>query len=292
MVNDSAAIGNMAANHSLFDNSLPPLPEYALTPRPNQFPYISDFWVSMISPIIVYWIMSMVFHLFDVYDLFPQYRLHTPEEITSRNHVSRYEVARDVIIQQIIQIVTGGLMSLTEPIETIGKADYDIAVWATRLRLAQRALPGLLGLVGLNSTALSKNIAGSHPFLAGALAGGYYPFLAESEVPSFAPWEMAGANFIYHIGIPAIQFFAAITFLDTWQYFLHRLMHINRWMYSKLTQLVQTFPRLLANNQQQPSTRATTASMSPMPTVPSTTTHSRASSWTPSVPALPSSSPE
>ena len=107
----------------------------------------------------LYWAVSIFFHLVDVYDLFPQYRLHTPEEITKRNRVSRYEVARDVIIQQVIQVATGAVLALTEPPQMTGKADYDVAVWATRLRLAQRGLPALLGLVGLNATAISKNVA-------------------------------------------------------------------------------------------------------------------------------------
>lgn len=233
MVNDSNASPAMAANHSLFDTSLPPLPEYTLEPRPDMLSFISDFWLNIFAPIIVYWVASMFFHIIDTCDFFPHYRLHTPEEITSRNHVTRYEVLRDVIIQHIIQIITGAALALTEPAEMTGKEDYDVAVWATRLRLAQRVLPGLLGVFGLNATAISKNMASSHPLLAGALAGGYYPFLTtESDVPAFASWELNGAKLIYWVLIPSIQFLVAIFALDTWQYFLHRAMHMNRWLYS------------------------------------------------------------
>jgi sphinganine C4-monooxygenase len=233
MVNDSAPSPDMAANHSLFDTALPPLPEYSLEPRPDLLPIISDFWLNIFAPIVVYWIASLFFHAIDTFDFFPHYRLHTPEEITSRNHVTRYEVLRDVIIQHIIQVVTGSILALTEPAEMIGKDDYDLAVWATRLRLAQRVLPGLLGLFGLNATAISKNMASSHPLLAGALAGGYYPFLTtESQVPAFTSWEMSGAKLIHFFLIPAAQSFIAIFALDTWQYFLHRAMHMNRWLYT------------------------------------------------------------
>jgi sphinganine C4-monooxygenase len=233
MGNDSATGPVVAMNNTLFDTSLPPLPEYTLTPQGDVFPWISDFYVSLLVPFVVYWIMSLFFHLIDMYDLFPQYRLHTPEEITKRNHVSRYEVFRDVIIQQIIQFATGVVLALTEPTEMTGKEDYDVAVWATRLRIAQRLLPGLLNLLGLNATAISKNVATSFPSLAGALAGGYYPFLTPgSEAPGFAPWELAVAKLIYHVLVPGLQFFAAVVLLDTWQYFLHRLMHVNKWMYT------------------------------------------------------------
>lgn len=220
-------------NQSLFDPALPPLPSYSLEPTGDVFAWISDFWLSLVLPVVVYWLMSLSFHVVDVIDLFPQYRLHTPDEIARRNHASRYEVARDVVIQQLIQVVTGAALAMTEPPEMFGKAQYDVAVWATRLRLAQRALPGLLGLLGLNASAISKNMSSSHPLLGGALAGGYYPFLAASDAPAFAHWELMAAKLIYHVLVPALQFFTAVFILDTWQYFLHRLMHMNRWMYSK-----------------------------------------------------------
>lgn len=224
------------ANHSLFDSSLPPLPAYTIEPKPDLFPFISDLWLSLVLPVVVYWVTSLFFHTIDMLDLFPQFRLHTPDEITKRNHATRYEVARDVIIQQIIQVTTGYALAVTEPQEMIGKTDYDVAVWATRIRLAQRALPGLLGLVGLNATAISKSMSSSYPLLAGVLAGGYYPIPATDSTgaaPTFTAWEMTLAKAIYHILIPALQYFVAVFILDTWQYFLHRLMHVNRWLYSK-----------------------------------------------------------
>lgn len=232
------------ANHTPFDAALPPLPSYSLETRPDLFPFISDFWLSLVLPVVVYWVMSLFFHVIDVLDLFPQYRLHTPSEISRRNHASRYEVARDVIIQQIIQVATGAVLALTEPPEMMGKAAHDVAVWATRIRLAQRALPNLLGLLGLNATAISKNMSSSHPLIAGALAGGYYPFPAEADpttTPAFAAWEMTTAAFIYHLLIPGMQFLVAVFILDTWQYFLHRLMHMNRWLYSKFDRYISPF---------------------------------------------------
>lgn len=236
MGNDSsiAAAAAMAANHTLFETALPPLPTYSLEPQADLLSWVSDFWLSLVVPVIVYWILSLAFHAVDVLDLFPQYRLHTPEEITKRNHASRFEVARDVILQQIIQVATGAVLALTEPPEMTGKTDYDIAVWATRLRLAQRALPTILGTLGLNATAISKNLADSYPMLAGAVAGGYYPYLTSATAePAFAGWELKLAAAIYYVFIPAVQFLVATFILDTWQYFLHRLMHVNKWLYGE-----------------------------------------------------------
>lgn len=227
----------MAANDTLVTD-LPPLPSYTLKPVTPLLPFIDDFYISLIAPIAAYWVMSLYFHLLDVYDLLPQYRLHTPAEILKRNHVSRYEVARDVILQQVIQTIVGATLGLTEAEPMAGKEDYDVAVWATRIRIAQRFLPTLLGALGLNATLMSKNVMGSYPMLAGALAGGRYPWLTAGLdmsgeiIPAFASWEIYLAKAIYYFLIPLFQFFVGIVIVDTWQYFLHRAMHVNKWLYT------------------------------------------------------------
>lgn len=220
-------------------SDLPPLPDYTIKPMPDLLPFISDFWLSLILPHIAYWAVSMFFHLIDTYDLFPQYRLHTPEEIAQRNLASRYQVFRDVILEQIIQICTSAVLSFTDPVQMTGMEDYDVAVWATRIRLAQRALPTLLGFIGLNAAAISKNMASSYPLIAGALAGGHYPFLTTeldgstcTQVPAFATWELIAAKAIYWFIIPSVQVWVAVVVLDSWQYFWHRAMHLNKWMYT------------------------------------------------------------
>ena len=79
--------------------------------------------------------------------------------------------------------------------------------------------------------------------LSGALAGGVYPQLTQTVMhageqivaPAFAAWEMAVAKAIYWAVIPALQFGLAVAFLDSWQYFLHRAMHMNKWLYSTST---------------------------------------------------------
>ncbi|KAK0753165.1 fatty acid hydroxylase superfamily-domain-containing protein [Schizothecium vesticola] len=225
--------------NATFSDGLPPLPTYETRPMPDLLPFISDFWLSLIAPHVAYWVMSMFFHVIDVYDLFPHYRLHTPEEITQRNLATRFQVARDVVLEQILQVFTATVLSLTEPQQQTGMEDYEVAVWATRIRLAQRSLPSLLSVLGLNATAISKNMASSHPLIAGALAGGHYPFLTTQldgvsgvQVPAFAIWEMMVAKAVYWFIIPLIQVLFAIFFLDTWQYFWHRAMHVNKWMYT------------------------------------------------------------
>ena len=132
------------------------------------------------------------------------------------------------------------MVGMTEPEEMTGREEYDVASWATRIRIAQRGLPHLLGLLGLNAAEISKSMSGSHPMLAGMLAGGKYPSLnmgmdivSGSPVPAFASWEIFAAEVLYWYIVPACQFAVAIIIVDTWQYFLHRAMHLNKWLYSK-----------------------------------------------------------
>ncbi|KAF3398123.1 Sphingolipid C4-hydroxylase sur2 [Penicillium rolfsii] len=230
----------MAVNASVaFD--LPPLPTYTLSVREPLLPPIPDNVLSLILPIIAYWGLSMVYHFIDVNGYFEKYRLHTPAEVLKRNKVTRWEVVRDVILQQVIQTIVGYVMTYFDAVEMVGREEYDVAVWATRLRLLQRAIPPTLALVGVDAVGLAKSVSqNGHTMLAGALAGGCYPDVVQSLIldngaeivaPAFTSWELAVASFIYWYLVPALQFLLAICVVDTWQYFLHRAMHLNRWLY-------------------------------------------------------------
>ncbi|GFF31481.1 sphingolipid C4-hydroxylase SUR2 [Aspergillus udagawae] len=229
----------MAVNASV-EYDYPPLPSYTLTPRPPLLAPIPDNVLALILPIVAYWGLSMVYHLIDIYDLFPQYRLHTPAEVLKRNKVSRWDVVRDVILQQVIQTLAGMSVSYFD-VEYIGREEYDIAVWARRLRFAQKAIPRLLAVFGVDALGLSRSLSqNGHAILAGVLAGGQYPGVTrsfvldsgiEAVVPAFTSWELSMASFIYWCFIPAVQFTVGVFIVDTWQYFLHRAMHLNRWLY-------------------------------------------------------------
>jgi sphinganine C4-monooxygenase len=98
----------------------------------------------------------------------------------------------------------------------------------------------VLGFVGIDAAGIAKNIGQEHAMLSGALAGGVYPQLTQTVMlageqtvaPAFAGWEITAAKVIYHFGIPTLQFVIAILIVDTWQYFLHRAMHMNKWLYT------------------------------------------------------------
>jgi sphinganine C4-monooxygenase len=230
----------MATNYTY--NDLPPLPSYTIKPLPSLLPFISDSYLALALPVIAYWLTSLFFHIIDLLDLFPQYRLHTPQEILKRNRASRWDVLRDVLIQHAVQTAAGALLAVFEGHPTYGSEDYDVAVWAQRVRLTQRAIPVIFGAVGLNSSELGVKFGGPSSTLLSVLSGGKYPQLSQVVqmggekvlAPAFAAWEMDLAKAIYWLIFPAIQFFAAVCILDSWQYFLHRGMHLNQWLYSKL----------------------------------------------------------
>ena len=215
-------------DNSSIASGLPPLPSYVETPQPSLVSGVPDALLQMLLPIFAYWTMSIFFHILDTKNILSQYRLHTPAELLKRNHVSRYEVIRDVIIQQILQTIFGLTMAAFDPIEMTGKEDYNVAVWALRIRSVQTLVPQALTVLGVDSKSLVTVLSASYPQLAGICSGGQY------ISTGFARWEMIAAKSIYWVGIPAIQFYIGLIIVDTWQYFLHRAMHMNKFLYNTL----------------------------------------------------------
>jgi len=219
---------------------LPPLPPYTLKLLPPLVSGIADEYLTLALPVIAYWAVSMIYHFIDEWDIFPQYRLHTPEELSKRNRVSRWDVFKDVVLQQIIQTIVGLALTMFDGPSQIGKEEYDIAWYAQKLRIAQRALPVVLATLGVDASSLAVKLGSENNMLAGALAGGIYPDLVQTvfvsgvpqTTPAFASWELTVAKAIYTFVVPAFQFGLAILIVDTWQYFLHRAMHMNKWLYT------------------------------------------------------------
>lgn len=221
--------------------TLPPLPSYELRPLQPLIPGIQDQYLALALPVIAYWAVSLFFHVLDTCELFPQYRLHTPAEVLKRNHVSRWDVFRDVVIQQIVQTAIGLALAAAEGSPLTGKDEYNVAVWAQRIRIAEGWIPLAMGLVGVNAGGLAEKVGqNGYGMLAGTLKGGIYPSFTQTFLDNgkravaaaFAPWELQAAQAIYYILIPAFQFALGIFLVDTWEYFLHRAMHMNKWLYT------------------------------------------------------------
>ena len=232
------------------------LPSYTLTPRPPLFSYISDFHLSLLLPVLAYWLISGIYHVISSYNLFDEYRIHTPAALKARNRVSALEVLRAVITQQVVQtalgLFLGHLVFGTE--EMMGRETYDVAVWALSIRQVVQgwlapAVKGLLALIGVDARGWSGHVSGSF----GMSSLTFFPDLGSGKTTGtswstptlmdggFTRWEIWAARAIYWVFDPAVRFSIAVFFSDSWQYFWHRAMHTNKWMYRKYPSLLHFF---------------------------------------------------
>ena len=168
-------------------------------------------------------------------------RLHTPAEVLKRNRVTRWEVVRDVVLQQIHPDRGRSAVVFRMRRRLLGERSTMWPCGHSDCGLPRRPSHHCWLLLEWMRLALPRSVSQSgHTILAGALAGGSYPSATQSHdsengaevlAPAFMGWELAVAGFIYWYFVPALQFMLAVSIVDTWQYFLHRAMHLNRWLY-------------------------------------------------------------
>ncbi|KAI9807064.1 MAG: hypothetical protein M1825_005781 [Sarcosagium campestre] len=222
----------------------PPLPTFSLKREPDLFSFVSDKTLGLALPITVYVVLSLFWQWVDAQGLWSEYQLHPTEEMLKRNRVSKLECLKGVALYHITQLAATIALTWSDDGATYsGDENYSIALWASRLREAQRLIPASLSVLGVDSVGLAGKVAGFQPSLAGLLRGGLYPEIKQTisilpgkdiVVPAFASWEIKLATLVYYVGIPFAQFMAAFFIADTWFYFLHRLFHQNKWLYKKL----------------------------------------------------------
>jgi len=168
--------------------------------RPNLLPFISDRILSLAAPIVAYWAYSLFFHFLDSssWHRLDQYRLHEPVEVTSRNKATVGQVLRAVVLQQTIQTALGLWWLDTSE----GEADLN------HNRAMSELYPILYKLlrISLGSKITERTIALRGPGL---------------------------LYVVYWWLIPTAQFFTALFIMDTWQYFLHRYFHDNKYLYRR-----------------------------------------------------------
>lgn len=231
------------AAHPVF----PTLPPFTLKPLPPLIPWISDFHLSLLLPVLAYWFLSGIYHFISTRDLFPEHRLHTPAEIKVRNRVLVCEVLRSVILQQVVQTAFGLFLghAVFGTQESTKGEKYNITAWAISVRRLEEWLvpvaKPLIGLLGVDGERLGGHIGGSGGFELPLLS--FFPMALESKIVvtwghsnvltegGFTRLEMWTAWVMYWFLEPASRFGIAIFFSDSWQYFWHRAMHANKWMY-------------------------------------------------------------
>ncbi|SPO22958.1 related to SUR2 - sphingosine hydroxylase [Ustilago trichophora] len=174
--------------------------------QPTVLPGISDKYLSLALPIIIYWAASLFYHALDTLQIpfTEQYRLHEPEEVTKRNRVSVTRVIVMVVVQQLIQTAFGLLLLDDDVVglkQTFADHPAKILNIAEFLRISTAKLLGS----SLQPT-VTKLLFGSQ------------------DAISAAWW-------LYWWGIPTAQFWFAFFVMDAWQYTLHRLFHESRFLY-------------------------------------------------------------
>ena len=211
----------------------PPPPVCTLTPQPPLVPWVSDHVLGTVLPTLVYIVVSGFFYWLGEQDLLSQYRIHPSQEELRRNRVTRFQCLRAVVRYHVMQIATGLLLSYGEGPELTGNHSCDVYRWAVRVRYAQRAIPWVLALVGVDAKGLALSTYSKSAGLAQLLGGNPMAF-AESNSPlvsGFSTGELLLADLIVSYAVPAVQFLVALSVVDTWIYFTHRLCHVNKTLY-------------------------------------------------------------
>ena len=203
------------------------LPSYTLEPAPPLVGFVSDTTLSLVVPLLVYWVTSLFFHWLETSGWLSEYRIHTSEEEKARNTVSRWQCLRRVLLIQVIQLSVGAVLARGSEGDVTGKEDYDVVVWARRLLMLRGYVPYLLSVIGLDVWSFGNKYA--------SYGLGFHginfsePMVGEK----FGSWEMAVARVLFWYIVPALQYIICVFVIDTWQYFVHRFEHTNKWVYSK-----------------------------------------------------------
>ncbi|AAS50300.1 AAL066Wp [Eremothecium gossypii ATCC 10895] len=165
---------------SFMDDVVAPLT--AVKPRPTLVPGISDGHLSLLAPVLAYWVFSGLFHVMDTLRLAEKYRIHPSEEVASRNRAGRLDVLAQVVLQHIIQTLTGLVLVYYDGEPQTGMEQ--LAMWRWR-----QAAPG---------------------------------------------WVSNEAIYVaYHYGLSVAKLLVGFFLIDTWQFWLHYLMHMNKTLYRK-----------------------------------------------------------
>lgn len=81
-------------------------------PHESLLPLISDKYLSLVGPVVIYWLVSLWFTFLDHAQIpfFEKYRLHEPEEVRKRNKVPAGRVVAMVLLQQLVQTAVGAFV--------------------------------------------------------------------------------------------------------------------------------------------------------------------------------------
>lgn len=109
----SRLIPDLASSHNatLLQGMTPTtlLPPFYHTFRPSLLSFISDKYLSVAVPVLVYWLLSLLFLALDNAQIpyFEARRIHESPEVAKRNKATIGEVVKAVVVQHTIQTIMG-----------------------------------------------------------------------------------------------------------------------------------------------------------------------------------------
>ncbi|OCF36473.1 C4-hydroxylase [Kwoniella heveanensis BCC8398] len=201
----SSVIQHQYSHNSTLISTITPTaahPPFYYVPKSSQFSFISDKYLNLAAPVVTYWVYCSLFHWLDTakYAYFEKRRIHESPEVLARNKVTFAQVLKAVVVQHTIQICLGWFWM--EGDDTV---------------LDRQVFRDHVG----EMADLAPWVADAALLLLGRRTGEQ---LLKTYGERIVRW-------VYWWGIPAAQMFFAFFVIDTWQYFWHRAMHNNRWLY-------------------------------------------------------------
>lgn len=98
------------ASHILPTNGTVP---FYYTDKPSLIAGVPDKLVALLSPVVGYWVLSILFHALDTWgenwEWLKPYRIHESEEVRSKNLVTKWQVIKTVLVQHAVQTLLGYL---------------------------------------------------------------------------------------------------------------------------------------------------------------------------------------
>jgi sphinganine C4-monooxygenase len=170
---------------SSLNNTLTPHePHYPIyhTRENSILPFMTDKFLSLLIPIVAYWVFSLLFHALDCLELpyFEKMRIHESEEVQSRNRVTVWGVIKAVLLQQFFQTALGWVWLESE------QEILEREIWRDHTADMQK----LAGVVG----------QGLHLLLGGKTAGTVAQALGGGNLTAWVYWW----------GVPIVQMVFAL----------------------------------------------------------------------------------
>ncbi|PPJ54323.1 hypothetical protein CBER1_06130 [Cercospora berteroae] len=176
---------------------------------------ISDYYLSLVVPIIAHWLTAGVYEAFRHFRIFEQYEIHTYEEEQVCNRVNRGQCLRGVVGIQVMQTLVGLLLGAVTAEENLDHSCVEILLLQRRIERFLLLSMSTIATVGLSPTPTSVSWAGANLALP----------------PKYEVHTSQAARMLYFLVLPLLRFYIALWLADTWVFFVHRAEHSNRWLY-------------------------------------------------------------